>query len=72
MAPMGGRGEAVYIVKPDGGSQGRGIWLTNDLAKLQKCAAESRTKNEYTAVQRSNTGFQRTGNPSIFIVGHHQ
>eukprot|EP00746_Dinoflagellata_sp_MGD_P080768 gnl/MRDRNA2_/MRDRNA2_32203_c0_seq1.p1 gnl/MRDRNA2_/MRDRNA2_32203_c0~~gnl/MRDRNA2_/MRDRNA2_32203_c0_seq1.p1 ORF type:complete len:637 (+),score=110.75 gnl/MRDRNA2_/MRDRNA2_32203_c0_seq1:141-2051(+) len=33
-----GNSKTIYIAKPDAGTQGRGIFLTNSLDKLKKCA----------------------------------
>jgi hypothetical protein len=44
--------DAVYIVKPDGGAQGRGIWLTNNLSKLKAYSDDLRVKGEKAAVQK--------------------
>jgi hypothetical protein len=44
--------KATYIVKPDGLSQGRGIFLTDDLERLRRCSDECREKGEGVVVQK--------------------
>mmetsp|Transcript_57890 Transcript_57890/g.103546 ORF Transcript_57890/g.103546 Transcript_57890/m.103546 type:complete len:1032 (-) Transcript_57890:56-3151(-) len=44
--------DSAYIVKPDGGSQGRGIFLTNDLETLRRLTQEAKDKDQFYAVQK--------------------
>jgi len=44
--------KGTYIVKPDGLSQGRGIFLTDDLERIRKCSEECHEKNEGFVVQK--------------------
>lgn len=44
--------DKAYIVKPDGGSQGRGIFLTSDLETLRRLAQEGKEKDQSYAVQK--------------------
>merc|ERR1719188_2278453 len=41
-----GVSKAIYIVKPDHLCQGKGIFLTTELARLRSCAAECRQKDQ--------------------------
>jgi hypothetical protein len=47
-----GESKATYIVKPDGLSQGRGIFLTDDLEKIRKIVDEDRESGEGHVVQK--------------------
>lgn len=44
--------KTTYIVKPDGLSQGRGIFLTDDLERIRKVADDSRRTGEGFVVQK--------------------
>lgn len=48
----GAESKTMYIVKPDHLCQGRGIFLTTELAKMKSCAAECRQKDQSAVVQR--------------------
>jgi len=47
-----GETKAIYIVKPDHLCQGKGIFLTTDVERLKKVAADMREKDQAAVVQR--------------------
>lgn len=47
-----GDAKVTYIAKPDGGSQGKGIFLTDSFERLRKCSEQCRETGDAFVVQR--------------------